>query len=113
MIQIQGKTYELVKEHRNGWNADAFKSRYSDVLDRYDFIVGDWGYSQLRLKGFFKDQHGKGNKDASFPYILDYINEYCNFGCPYFIIRKTGQIQQPARKESKQGVPALADQEDE
>ena len=26
--------------------------RFSEVLARYDYIVGDWGYEQLRLRGF-------------------------------------------------------------
>jgi len=87
-IQIGKKVYELVYENRNGWNMEAFRNRYSEVLERYDFIVGDWGYNQLRLKGFFRDQHQKATKDSSFSYATDYINEYCNFGCAYFILEK-------------------------
>jgi uncharacterized protein YutD len=113
LIHIQGKTYEVVKENRNGWNPEAFKTRYSDVLERYDFIVGDWGYSQLRLKGFYKDQHNKGSKDASFQYIQDYLNEYCNFGCPYFILQKTAHTQQPRKEGKAEEQPAEAEEEDE
>lgn len=53
MIQISNKTYEVFVDHKNGWRPEAFRERYSEVLDRYDYIVGDWGYSQLRLRGFF------------------------------------------------------------
>ena len=34
-------------------------ARYSDILDKYDYIVGDYGYDQLRLKGFYKDSNKK------------------------------------------------------
>ncbi|MGZ9585401.1 YutD-like domain-containing protein [Paenibacillus marinisediminis] len=88
MIHIGGKTYEIVKEHRTAWNPEMFRDRYSEVLDRYDYIVGDWGYNQLRLKGFFKDNHPKSTKDTTMFGIMDYINEYCNFGCAYFILEK-------------------------
>lgn len=88
LIHIAGNTYELIIENRNGWNVEAFRNRYSEVLDRYDFIVGDWGYNQLRLKGFFRDGHQKATKDTTFSYMTDYINEYCNFGCAYFILEK-------------------------
>lgn len=88
LIHIGGKSYELVHENRNGWNPESFRSRYSEVLERYDFIIGDWGYNQLRLKGFFRDNHQKANRDCSFSSISDYINEYCNFGCAYFILEK-------------------------
>ncbi len=53
MYQIAGKTYEVVTDYRDGWKPDAFKERFSEVLERYDYIVGDWGYNQLRLRGFF------------------------------------------------------------
>jgi len=95
LIHIAGNTYELIFENRNGWNVEAFRNRYSEVLERYDYIVGDWGYNQLRLKGFFRDGHQKATKDTTFSYMTDYINEYCNFGCAYFILEK------------KQGTEAL------
>lgn len=88
MILVGGKTYELVKEHKNAWNADAFKERYSEVLDRYDYIVGDWGYNQLRLKGFFREGNPKGNKESSIAGLQDYLQEYCNFGCAYFVLER-------------------------
>lgn len=53
MIHISGKTYEVIVDHKNGWRFEAFRDRYSEVLERYDYIVGDWGYNQLRLRGFF------------------------------------------------------------
>ncbi|MBB3112905.1 uncharacterized protein YutD [Paenibacillus phyllosphaerae] len=88
MIHIGGRTYELVYDHKNGWNPEAFRNRYSDVLDRYDYVIGDWGYNQLRLKGFFRDTHPKANSGSSFSSMSDYINEYCNFGCAYFVLLK-------------------------
>lgn len=99
MIQIGGKIYELIHENRNGWNADAFKDRYSEVLERYDYIIGDWGYSQLRLKGFFRDNHMKATKDSAYSGMSDYVNEYCNFGCPYFVLEKTGTIKKSTDEE--------------
>lgn len=88
MFQIGGKNYELLQDHKNGWNPEAFRDRYSEVLDRYDYIIGDWGYNQLRLKGFYRDGHPKANKDTSIVILDDYINEYCNFGCAYFVLQK-------------------------
>ncbi|MFB9324849.1 YutD family protein [Paenibacillus aurantiacus] len=88
MIHIGGRTYELVYDHKNGWNPEAFRNRYSDVLERYDYVIGDWGYNQLRLKGFFRDTHPKVTTGSSFSSISDYINEYCNFGCAYFVLQK-------------------------
>lgn len=44
IIHIQGKTYELLTNYNDAWNAEAFRKRYSDILKKYDYIVGDWGY---------------------------------------------------------------------
>lgn len=88
MIYISGKTYELIKDHKDGWNDEIFRERYSEVLERYDYIIGDWGYNQLRLKGFYKKNHPKATKESSIEFIHDYIYEYCNFGCAYFIVEK-------------------------
>jgi len=93
VIHIANKTYEVVVDHKNGWKPEAFRDRYSEVLERYDFIVGDWGYNQLRLRGFFKENHPKATKDTSIATLQDYLNEYCNFGCAYFIIEKVPSKQ--------------------
>lgn len=104
MIQIANRTYEVVVDHKNGWKPEAFRERYSEVLERYDFIVGDWGYNQLRLRGFFKDNHPKATKDSSIATLQDYLNEYCNFGCAYFIIEKVPSKQQNPNQPQESGV---------
>jgi uncharacterized protein YutD len=91
MYFIGGNNYELVYDNKNGWNFEVFRERYSEVLERYDYIVGDWGYNQLRLRGFFKDNNAKGSKEFSIANFQDYLNEYCNFGCAYFVIEKTDE----------------------
>ncbi len=79
-------------DHKDGWNPEAFRGRYSEVLDRYDYIIGDWGYSQLRLKGFYRDNHPKVSRDTAISGMVDYINEYCNFGCAYFVLHKLKEL---------------------
>jgi uncharacterized protein YutD len=100
MIFIANKAYEVVVDHKNGWKPDAFKERYSEVLERYDYIVGDWGYNQLRMRGFFKDNHPKATKESTIATFQDYYNEYCNFGCAYFIIEKVPSKHQPIHQPS-------------
>lgn len=83
-----GNAYSLLHENKSGWNPEAFRERYSEVLERFDYIVGDWGYSQLRLRGFYKDGHPRATKESVISSLVDYINEYCNFGCAYFVLAK-------------------------
>ncbi|TBL73993.1 YutD family protein [Paenibacillus thalictri] len=104
MIHIAGRNYEVIIDHKNGWKPEAFKERYSEVLERYDYIVGDWGYNQLRLRGYFKDTHPKATKESSISSVQDYLNEYCNFGCAYFIIEKTAAGKQPQPQPQAQAA---------
>jgi uncharacterized protein YutD len=108
MIVIGGKAYELITDHKNGWNQEVFRERYSDVLDRYDYVVGDWGYNQLRLRGFFKDNNPKATKESAISSIQDYLNEYCNFGCAYFVVERLAGRNIP---EGEEGDTTAAESE--
>lgn len=88
MIIVNNAAYEVIEDYRNGFNEDAFKDRYSEILARYDYIVGDWGYGQLRLRGFFDDQNQKATFDTKISTLTEYLYEFCNFGCAYFVVKK-------------------------
>ncbi|AWQ31969.1 DUF1027 domain-containing protein [Staphylococcus aureus] len=87
MIKVDQHYFELIENYRECFNEEQFIAWYSDILDKYDYIVGDYGYDQLRLKGFYKDSNKKAEMSKRFSNIQDYIFEYCNFGCPYFVLR--------------------------
>lgn len=91
MIEVQGQQYEIIEDVKEGFQQVAFEERYSEILTKYDFIVGDWGYEQLRLKGFYDDQNPKAAFDTKISTIDDYLYEYCNFGCAYFIAKRIVQ----------------------
>lgn len=52
MITIDRWEYEILHDYREALQEEAIQDRYSEILDKYDYILGDWGYGQLRLKGF-------------------------------------------------------------
>jgi uncharacterized protein YutD len=87
-VFVNNISYEVVQEYRDGFNEEAFKGRYSDILNKYDYIVGDWGYNQLRLRGFFDDQNQRATYDTRISTLSEYLYEFCNFGCAYFVLKK-------------------------
>lgn len=91
MIELNGKQYELIENSRDGFQTEAINERYSDVLKKYDYIVGDWGYSQLRLKGFYHPEHGNASYNTRIDMLDDYLLEYCNFGCAFFVLKKVDE----------------------
>ncbi|QLK85592.1 YutD-like domain-containing protein [Staphylococcus sp. 17KM0847] len=91
MIKVGNLYFELVTSYRDGFNEEDFVARYSEILDKYDYVVGDYGYDQLRLKGFYRDSYKKADFNKRFSTIQDYLLEYCNFGCAYFVVRRMAQ----------------------
>lgn len=96
--RINQDIYELVQDYRESFDMSLFDERYSDILRKYDFIVGDMGYEQLRLKGFFHNHKKRTPVDQRIETLADYLYEYCNFGCAYFVLEK---IQSEPEKKKK------------
>jgi uncharacterized protein YutD len=101
MITINGTIYEIVEDYRDGWNEEEFNKRYSDILNKYNYIVGDWGYSQLRLRGFFENNNKNSTFENKASAIREYIYEYCNFGCPYFVLKKVGKAESSSEENAQ------------
>lgn len=93
LITIDKREYRLAANYREGFDIEQINERYSDVLNRYDYIVGDIGFEQLRLKGFFSDEQKKMPLDTRISSLQDYLYEYCNFGCAYFVLERLGPIE--------------------
>jgi uncharacterized protein YutD len=87
-VTIGDRKYRLIFNYREGFDAEKLEQRFSNVLAKYDYIVGDWGYEQLRLKGFYQDFKKKVVYDKKIETLIDYLYEYCNFGCSFFVLEK-------------------------
>ncbi|MGX7059608.1 YutD family protein [Vagococcus humatus] len=99
-VWIDEVEYKLVENYREAFQAEQVDARYSDILSRYDFIVGDIGFEQLRLKGFFSADAKKKPADTRIDTLQDYLYEYCNFGCAYFVLERVNKVPSKA-KENK------------
>lgn len=91
-VSVDDIQYQLVINHKEGFHLESFSKRFCDILAPYDYIVGDWGYDQLRLKGFYRAENKQAPKELRISAVEDYLLEYCNFGCAYFILeRQSGE----------------------
>ncbi|WP_040538032.1 YutD family protein [Lentilactobacillus parafarraginis] len=82
---INNHKYEVVHSFNDGFNFEEFIRRYNPALSQYDYIVGDWGYGQLRLKGFYSETRD----EVKGPFITalnDYLLEDVNFGSANFVV---------------------------
>ncbi len=109
MITIDHMHFEIIENYRDAFDEEQFQEKYSEVLNKYDYIVGDIGYEKLRLAGFFRDNKAKAERDKKFSAVQDYLYEYCNFGCAYFILRK---VPKSEMKEMREGSEHEAEPEE-
>lgn len=109
MITIDHMNFELIENYRDAFDEEQFVGKYSEVLNKYDYIVGDIGYEKLRLTGFHRDNKRKVERDKKFSAIQDYLSEYCNFGCPYFVLRKVTKEELKERELAKEATEGDAE----
>lgn len=88
MVLINDKNYELVENVKEGFDLEAVKDKLTDYFDEYDYVVGDWAYGKLRLKGFNDKDNKNFNAINDVSLMKSYIQEYCAYGCKYFILKK-------------------------
>lgn len=92
----------LLENVKNAFDVTAFTQRFSDILLKYDYIVGDWGNEQLRLKGFYKEEMQGKTKTPYIGYLDDYLKEYCNFGCAYFVLENPNPKEIKSEEDNSQ-----------
>ena len=101
LITIDKTQYKIVENHDSGFSEEKIEERYNNVLEKYDYIVGDWGYDQLRFKGFYEDERKESTLDNRISHLEDYLLEYCNFGCAYFVLEKVKKAPFKNRRNSR------------
>lgn len=87
-INIDKLCYVIVKDYKNGYNKEEFISKCTDYFYDYDYIVGDWAYGKLRLKGFYNKSNKKCKEINDFDNLNKYLKENCAFDCAYFVAKK-------------------------
>lgn len=87
-ITINKLNYELVRNNGNCFNKDDIENLLTEYFEKFDYVLGDYAYDKLRLKGFYD----KTNKNVSkINNILDvdgYIRDFCAYEGKYFLLKK-------------------------
>lgn len=87
-VVLENKEYELIEDKKEGFNEDELKKKYTEYFDTYDYIVGDWAYGKLRLKGFYDEKNKNVKKINNINELKNYLNDNCAYDCKYFIIKR-------------------------
>lgn len=88
MIEINNIKYELIENYKDGFDLDIVKEKYTDYFEDYDYVVGDWSYGKVRLKGFCDKTNKICNRMNDIKFKDDYIKNLCSYECRYFVLKK-------------------------
>lgn len=80
--------YELINNYKDGFDKVAVENLITDYFKDYDYIVGDWSYGHLRLKGFCDKENKMFKKINNIDNLNTYIKENCAYDCRYFVLKK-------------------------
>lgn len=87
-VTLNAIDYEMVEEYKDGFDLEALKERYTSYFEEYDYILGDWAYGKLRLKGFCEANNKLCNPINDYSKVKEYILNHCAYECKYFILKK-------------------------
>lgn len=81
--------YELIENNQNCFNEEQIREKVTDYFDSYDYILGDYAYGKLRLKGFYDSENPKCNRVNNIQDKGKYLKTQCAYHCKYFLLKKT------------------------
>lgn len=87
-IVINDICYEIIRNDKDCIDTDELSKKITDYFDDYDYIVGDFAYDKVRLKGYYDSSNKSVKKINDIKYLDDYINDYCSYGARIFVLKK-------------------------
>lgn len=88
MIEVNNNKYQVIETNIEKLEMEELQDKLTDYFDDFDYIVGDYAYSKLRLKGFNKKENPNFKNINDFAKKDEYLQNYCAYGCKYFILEK-------------------------
>jgi uncharacterized protein YutD len=90
-ITINNVEYEINKDVNEAIDKEVLEEKITDYFDDYTYIVGDWAYGKVRLKGFFDSNDKRCKKYNDIAGLDDYIETKCAYGCRWFVLKKVNK----------------------
>lgn len=87
-LVLEENKYEIITDYKNSYNKDELTKKYTDYFKDFDYIVGDWAYGKLRLKGFYNKTNKNCKEINNIENLDKYLKENCAFDCSYFVAKR-------------------------
>lgn len=89
LLRLGKNNYEIIKNNKNCVVEDELKSLFTEYFEVYDYVLGDYSYGKLRLKGFYESN----NKNVKKINDIRYLKDYCAYECSYFLLKKQINVE--------------------
>ena len=86
-IVINDIEYEIIRNDKDCINKKELEEKITDYFDEYDYIMGDFAYDKVRLKGYYNSDNKMANKINDIKYLDDYIEKYCSNGARIYLLK--------------------------
>ncbi len=87
-VKIRDNEYEVVKDYGDMVKTIDLNEYVTDYYDTFDYIVGDFAYGKVRLKGFYESNNKNVKEHNDIKNVENYIENMCAYGCKHFILKK-------------------------
>ncbi len=87
-VEIRGFCYEVLENVGECFVLEEVQEKVTDYFDDFDYILGDYSYDRLRLKGFNDKNNKNFKKINDIASLKSYIEQYCSYGAKYFLLKK-------------------------
>lgn len=92
-IVVNNVEYEVIKSVGTDIDIEELTEYMTDYFDAFDYILGDYAYGKLRLKGFNKKENKNFKPINDYASLDDYIEKHCAFGCRHFVISRVKPLK--------------------
>lgn len=87
-ITINNNNYELVRNNKECFNMEDTESLLTEYFEKFDYVLGDYAYDKLRLKGFYDKTNKNVSNINNITDVDNYIRDFCAYEGKYFLLKK-------------------------
>ena len=87
-IILDNIEYELIENNGDCFSESELREKYTDYFYEFDYILGDYAYNKLRLKGFCDKNNKRYSKINDYIGKDKYLKDFCAYKCKYFVLKK-------------------------
>lgn len=87
-ILLNEQPYEVIENVKEAFERELVIEKWTDYFEPFDYILGDFSYGKLRLKGFYESNQKETKSYNDIRSLQDYLKNSCAYGCKWFLLKK-------------------------